>query len=173
MVKRNTEHADEGNASTRSQLHANETIPVCIWMKTGTSQTFKTWSQTHIQIRSNHNSGGVMTTAKIDDNILHLFQHRPQVILGDITVTKKMDRTPDVCQTKRHKCTFSMRVFTCRIQRCGNQQCPNQCLCKVRSQSTRHASPGQLRTSCSCITAGPMHCSMENFTFPASADPRC
>ena len=59
MVKRNTEHADERNASTQSQLHANETIPVCIWMNTGTSQTFKTWSQTHIQIRSNHNSGGV------------------------------------------------------------------------------------------------------------------
>ena len=37
---------------------------VYIWMNTGTCQTFKTWSQTHIQIRSNHNSGGVMTTAE-------------------------------------------------------------------------------------------------------------
>ena len=36
-----------------------------------------------------------MTTAKIDDNDLHLFQHRPQIILEDITVTKKMERTPD------------------------------------------------------------------------------
>ena len=54
---------------------------VCIWMNTGTSQSCKTWSQTDIQIRSNHNSGGVLTTTKIDDNILHLFRHGPQVIL--------------------------------------------------------------------------------------------
>ena len=79
---------------------------VCIRMNTGTSQTFKTWSQTHIQIRSNHNSGGVMTTAKIDDNILHLFQHRPQVILGDITVTRKMDRTPDSAEQNNKSVLF-------------------------------------------------------------------
>ena len=35
-----------------------------------------------------------MTTTKIDDNIFHLFQHRPQVILRNIPMTRKMDRTP-------------------------------------------------------------------------------
>ena len=79
---------------------------VCTLMNTGTSQTFKTWTQTQSQITSNHNSGGVMTTAKIDDNILHLFQHRPQIILGEITVTRKMDRTPDSAEHNNKSAPF-------------------------------------------------------------------
>ena len=93
-----------------------------------------------------------MTTAKIDDNILHLFQHRPQVILGDITVTKKMDRIPDVCQTKRQKCTFSMRVFTCRIQRCGNSSVQiNVC---VKFVARQHALPPP--ANCAPLAVAPL-----------------
>ena len=145
---------------------------VCIRMNTGTGQTFQTWSQTYIQIRFKHNSGGAMTTTKIDDNILHLFQHRPQVILGDITVTRKMDRTPDSAKQNDKSVFFSIRLFHERHMQ-NPVVCPTQCLCKVRSQTTRLAPSRQLRTSCSSITAVPMRCSTANFTSPASAAPRC
>ena len=77
-------HKNGKDSAVRFVLHQNTSQASCVLpsVPNRTCQTFQTWSQTYIQIRSNHNSGGVMTTAKIDDNILHLFQHRPQIILG-------------------------------------------------------------------------------------------
>ena len=70
-----------------------------------------------------------MTTAKMDDNILHLFQHRPQIILGDIIVTRKMDRTLDSAE-QNNKFTFSIRIFHERHMQnpaVWQHQCPNRC----------------------------------------------
>ena len=53
-----------------------------------------------------------MTTAKIDDNIVHLFQQRPQTILSDITMTKKMDRTPREYKTTTKVYFFSIELFS-------------------------------------------------------------
>ena len=80
-----------------------------------------------------------MTTAKVDHNILHLFQHRPQIILGDITVTRKMDRTPDSAEQNNKSVLFSMIFHERRMQNPAvwQQQCPDQCQCEIRSQTTR------------------------------------
>ena len=80
-----------------------------------------------------------MTTTKIDDNIFHLFQHRPQVTLRNISMTRKMNRTPDSAKQERQKCTFSIRLFHERHMQnpaVWQPQCPNQRLYKVHGQST-------------------------------------
>ena len=70
-----------------------------------------------------------MTTAKIDGNTLHLFPHPPQIILGDITVRRKMDITPDSAKQHNKSVLFRRNFFsniTCKFHRNGQQLCPIQ-----------------------------------------------
>ena len=64
-----------------------------------------------------------MTTTKIDDNILYLFQHRPQVILRNVPMTRKMNPTPDNAKQNDKSVLFRKDFFTnvtCKIARYGN-----------------------------------------------------
>ena len=65
--------------------------------------------------------------------------HRPQIILRDITVTRKMERTPD--GTKQHnKSVLSVELILehhMQIPAVQQQLCPIQSQCKVRSLTTR------------------------------------
>ena len=82
-----------GNTSIQSLLPANEQVH-CLHL--GAYGYLSHLHDMEPNLRSNHVSGGAMTATKIDDDILHLFQHGPQVILCGITArTKKMDRITD------------------------------------------------------------------------------
>ena len=98
---------------------------VCIWVYTGACHAFTTWSQTYVQIISDHNSGCAVSATKIDDGLLHIFQHRPQIILCGITaVASRMDRTPDGTN-KTTKLYLVHKTFA-QIPAEWRQLCPTQ-----------------------------------------------
>ena len=101
----------QGAHPVRHLPPTNEQVRCLHVVNTGTCRTFVTRSQTYVQIRSNHDSGGAMRTKKVDDGLLHLFPRRLQIILCDITaMTWKMDRTPDGTE-QDNKCAFSTELF--------------------------------------------------------------
>ena len=85
-----TELVNEGNAPTLSQLHVNETMNRLHSDEYGNQSNLQNLEPDSHSDQIQSQSWRVMPTAKIDGGILHLFQLRPKVILGDITVTRKM-----------------------------------------------------------------------------------
>ena len=119
-------------------------------------------AKTYIQIRSSHNSGGVVTTAKIDD------KHPPTLSTSTTDHRERYHRDKEdeqkprtVPKHTRQECTFFNKNFfsniTCNFPRYSNSCVPTQSQCKVRSLTTRFwPLPGQSHTSCSSIAADPI-----------------
>ena len=87
-----TEQVNEGSASTLLLLHASEMVHHLRLHEYGNLSNLP---DLELDSYSDQIQTQFWRCDDDDDNIFHFFQHRPQVILRNITMTRKMNRTPD------------------------------------------------------------------------------
>ena len=93
---------------------------VCTWVNTGSCHTFTAWSQTYVQIRSNHDDvRTLMMTSSISFNIVH-----KSPCVCTTCVAKKDGQNPRCYRIRQTKVCLSDKFFfaniTCKFPRNGN-----------------------------------------------------
>ena len=135
-----TELVNEGNASTLSQLHANETMHR---LHSNEYANLSNLQDLEPDSRADQIQSQFWRCGDDDED---RWQHPPSLSasttshLGKHHRDKEDEPNTRQCQTRRQKCTSSVRLFHERHMQnpaVWQQQRPHQCLCKVHSQTTR------------------------------------